>query len=44
MGVKGIQVGTLNEFEPAFAEAMAHDGPVLLDIDQSSLEPMKLGF
>ncbi len=44
MGVKGISVKTLDEFEPAFAEAMAHDGPVLLDIDQSNLEPMKLGF
>jgi acetolactate synthase-1/2/3 large subunit len=44
MGVKGIHVATLDEFEPAFAEALAHDGPVLLDIDQSSLDPMKLGF
>lgn len=44
MGVKGIHIENVEGFEPAFAEAMAHDGPVLLDIDQSTMEPMILGF
>ncbi len=44
MGVKGIAVAGVDAFKTAFAEALAHDGPVLLDIDQSKLKPMSLGF
>ena len=44
MGVRGINVAGLDGFRKAFAEAMEHDGPVLLDIDLSTLAPMKLPF
>ncbi len=44
MGVKGIAVKSVDDFKTAFAEAVAHDGPVLLDIDQSGLKEMKLPF
>lgn len=44
MGVKGINVRNTDDFAPAFTEALAHDGPVLLDIDQSTMEPMTLPF
>ena len=44
MGVRGISVSGLAGFREAFAEAMAHDGPVLLDIDLATLSPMKLPF
>ena len=40
MGVKGVAVSGVAEFESAFSEAMSDDGPVLLDIDMSSLAPM----
>lgn len=44
MGMKGVHVSGTDEFVKAFGEAMAADGPVLLDIDMSTLAEMKLGF
>ncbi|HIG39284.1 MAG: thiamine pyrophosphate-binding protein [bacterium] len=44
MGIKGVSVQGSDGFETAFKEAMAHEGPVLLDIDQSTLQSMKLPF
>lgn len=32
LGVKGIRVEKANEFEPAMAQAVATDGPVLIDV------------
>ena len=40
MGVRGRKVSGAGQFREEFAAAMAHDGPVLLDIDMASLEPM----
>lgn len=42
IGLKGISVSGTAEFKAAFAEAIAADGPVLLDIDMSSLAPMRM--
>ncbi|MDC0067634.1 thiamine pyrophosphate-binding protein [Gammaproteobacteria bacterium] len=42
MGVKGVSVKGVDDFQQAFKDAMSHNGPVLLDIDQSTLKPMKL--
>jgi len=41
IGLKGISVNGVDEFNSAFAEAMAAAGPVLLDINQASLIPMQ---
>lgn len=41
MGVTAEAVAGVDAFKEAFARAMAHDGPYLLDIDQASLEPLK---
>lgn len=43
MGVKGRKVSGIREFESEFAAAMGEKGPVLLDIDMSSLAPMQRG-
>lgn len=43
MGMKGVHVRSAEEFDKEFAAAVAFDGPVLLDIDMDSLEPMQ-GF
>jgi acetolactate synthase-1/2/3 large subunit len=43
IGLKGIPVKGTDEFKTAFKEAMEIDGPVLLDIDMSSLQPMRMG-
>jgi acetolactate synthase-1/2/3 large subunit len=43
MGVRATQVASPAEFEPAFREAIASGGPVLLDIDLLSLTPLALG-
>lgn len=40
MGVHAEAVGSAGEFEAAFERAVAHSGPVLLDIDMSALAPM----
>jgi acetolactate synthase-1/2/3 large subunit len=40
MGVRSAQVSGVGGFEAAFADAVAFDGPTLLDIDMSSLAPM----
>ena len=40
MGVHAEAVGSAAEFEAAFDRAMAHSGPVLLDIDMNALAPM----
>jgi acetolactate synthase-1/2/3 large subunit len=40
MGVRAEAVRSAAEFEAAFGRAMAHDGPVLLDIDMRALAPM----
>jgi acetolactate synthase I/II/III large subunit len=44
MGIRGIHVKGADGFHTAFSEAISHDGPVLLDIDQSTLKPMTLPF
>jgi acetolactate synthase-1/2/3 large subunit len=43
MGMAAEAVRGVDEFEDAFARAMKADGPVLLDIDMSTLAPMR-GF
>jgi acetolactate synthase I/II/III large subunit len=40
MGVRAERVTSAAEFEAAFGRALAHAGPVLLDIDMRSLAPM----
>jgi len=40
MGVHAEAVGSATEFESAFDRAIAHSGPVLLDIDMNALAPM----
>jgi acetolactate synthase-1/2/3 large subunit len=40
MGVHAEAVGSAAEFESAFDRAIAHSGPVLLDIDMNALVPM----
>ena len=44
MGVKAMAVNSAKQFHTAFEEAMEHSGPVVLDIDQSSLSEMNLPF
>lgn len=44
IGLKGIPVSGTDGFKKAFLEALATDGPVLLDIDMASLQPMRMGF
>ena len=44
MGVKAMAVNSAKQFRAAFEEAMEHGGPVVLDIDQSSLSEMTLPF
>jgi acetolactate synthase-1/2/3 large subunit len=41
MGLESERVESAEEFEAAFERAMAVDGPVLLDIDMGSLEPIR---
>ena len=40
MGMAAEAVKGVDEFRPAFARAVAAEGPVLLDIDMSALHPM----
>ena len=40
MGMLGLRVAGVTSFEKAFAEAVAHEGPVLLDLDMNKLAPM----
>ena len=40
MGVRAERVRSAGDFEAAFGRAMAHAGPVLLDIDMNALAPM----
>jgi len=40
MGVHAEAVRSAAEFEQAFERAVAHSGPVLLDIDMNALAPM----
>jgi len=40
MGVRGEKVASADAFERAFKTALAHDGPMLLDIDMKALAPM----
>lgn len=42
MGLKGIRAVGTNGFDKALDEALQEDGPVLIDIDMSSLTDMKL--
>lgn len=44
IGLTGIPVAGAAEFQRAFREAVAIDGPVLLDIDMSTLAPMRMGI
>ncbi|MFV2090093.1 MAG: thiamine pyrophosphate-binding protein, partial [Pseudomonadales bacterium] len=41
MGMAAESVASADEFEAAFERAMVADGPVLLDIDMSKLQPMR---
>ncbi|MDH4363932.1 MAG: thiamine pyrophosphate-dependent enzyme, partial [Acidimicrobiia bacterium] len=41
MGLRSARVSGVAEFERAFTDAVAHDGPTLLDIDLSALSPMR---
>ena len=40
MGVLGLKAASAIEFAASFARALAHDGPVLIDIDMTALVPM----
>ncbi len=40
MGVEGVKAGSVAEFRDAFGAAVNRDGPTLIDIDMSRLEPM----
>jgi len=40
MGMAAVSVKGVNQFRAAFARAVAAEGPVLLDIDMSTLQPM----
>ena len=40
MGMKGFKVQGVDAFREAFADAVDHDGPALLDIDMASLAPL----
>ena len=40
MGMAAQRVEGVDAFKRAFAEAMAHDGPMLLDINMATLTPM----
>ena len=40
MGVTGVRVEGIDAFESEFKKAIDADGPVVLDIDMSALEPM----
>jgi len=41
MGVRGVTVESLTDFQSDFSAAMTADGPTLLHIDMRKLEPMK---
>ncbi len=43
MGVRGIHVASADEFPKAFADAMAHDGPVLIELDATNMQAIE-GF
>ncbi|HQR04240.1 MAG: thiamine pyrophosphate-binding protein [Proteobacteria bacterium] len=42
MGVPGRQVATVADFESAFAEALAVEGPFLIETDLTALAPVRL--
>jgi acetolactate synthase-1/2/3 large subunit len=42
MGMRAWSVGSADEFEKVFAEAVAGQGPALLDIDITQFEPMRI--
>ena len=44
MGVPGIRVASVEEFEAAFSEAMAATGPCLIDIDMEHFAPMEISI
>ncbi|XOV88948.1 MAG: thiamine pyrophosphate-binding protein [Pseudomonadota bacterium] len=44
MGMKGVSVKGVDAFVSAFAAAVSHDGPVLLDIDMAALAGMNMGI
>ncbi len=44
MGVPGIRVASVEEFEAAFSEAMAATGPRLIDIDMEHFAPMEISI
>ncbi len=41
MGMKGATITSLVEFNEAFAQAMNHEGPYLINIDMRELTPMR---
>ena len=44
IGLKGIAVKDAAGFAPAFKQAVETDGPVLLDIDATNLNRMRMGI
>ena len=44
MGVPGVRVASVEEFEAAFSEAMAASGPRLIDIDMEHFAPMEISI
>lgn len=44
MGVPGIRVSSVEEFDAAFSEAMAATGPCLIDIDMEHFAPMEISI
>ncbi len=44
MGVPGVRVASVEEFEAAFSEAMAATGPRLIDIDMEHFAPMEISI
>ena len=44
MGVPGIRVSSVDEFEKAFDAAMEEDGPYLIDIDMDQFDPMEISI
>ena len=39
-GLPGRRVDSVDGFRAAFTEGVEHDGPFLLDIDMTALQPM----
>ena len=42
MGVPGVRVGSVSEFESALNQALAVEGPFLIDVDMECFAPMEI--